>query len=78
MLDPRKSASWMIVFGVIAFFGTYLSWTAYREGLFSDGGQKLAEEHAAELKQELEVQKVLPDGRMLMRDGSIRKPPPRP
>lgn len=77
MLDPRKSASWAIVFGVIVFFGTYLSWTAYREGLLSDGGQKFAEAHAEEIRQELEVQKVLPDGRLLMRDGSIRKPPQR-
>ena len=77
MLDPRKSASWAIVAGVVAFFSVYLTWTAYREGLLTDGGQRLAEAYAEERKQELEVQKVLPDGRLLMWDGSIRKPPPK-
>lgn len=77
MLDPSKRASWAIVAGVVAFFSVYLTWTAYREGLLSDGGQKLAEEEAQELQQMLEVQKVLPDGRLLMRDGSIQKPPPK-
>ena len=75
MLDPRKSASWAVVFGVIAFFGTYLGWTAWREGLLGDGGAKLAAEYAAECERDLEVRQVLPDGRLLMRDGSIRRPP---
>ena len=71
MLDPKKGASWMVVGSVVAFFGVYLTWTAYREGLLFDGGQKMAEDHAAEVTYEAEVQKVLPDGRLLLRDGSI-------
>ena len=33
------------------------------------------EEQAADSRREAEVQKVLPDGRLLMRDGSIVRPP---
>ena len=77
MLDPRKSASWMVVGSVIVAFAAILTFTAYREGLLSDGGQKLAEQYAEEVKQELDVRQVLPDGRLLMRDGSIRKAPPK-
>ena len=73
MLDPRKNASWMVVFSVIAFFGTYMTWTAWREGLIGDGGQRMAEEQAKSLQEELDVQRELPDGRLLLRDGSIVK-----
>ena len=62
---------------VIAFFTVYLTWTAWREGLLADGGQQLAQQQADEIQQQLDVQRVLPDGRLLLRDGSIvRRPPP--
>ena len=76
MLDPRKSASWAIVAGVVVFFSTYLTYTAYKEGfIFGEGAQKMAEDEAKQIAYELEVQRVLPDGRLLMRDGSIVRPP---
>ena len=84
LLDPKKRASWSVVAGVVVFFSVYLGVTAYREGLLT-GEKKLAEEYAAEVTRELEVQKVLPDGRLLLRDGSIVRreaattsPPPSP
>lgn len=75
MLDPNKRASWRIVAGVVAFFGCYMTYTAYQEGLLTgDGG---AQQQAAESRFNADVQKVLPDGRLLMRDGSIVRPPPK-
>ena len=75
MLDPNKRVSWVIVGGVVAFFGTYLTYTAYKEGLLtSDGQTQNAAERAKQKREEAEVQKVLPDGRLLMRDGSIVRP----
>ena len=76
MLDPNKRASWKIVGGVVAFFTVYLSYTAYKEGLFADAGQSMSAEYATEKRHEANVQKILPDGRLLMRDGSIVRPPP--
>ena len=73
LLDEKKSSSWKLVGGVVLFFSVYLTVTAYREGLLFDGGQKLAEQHAEEARQQADVLKELPDGRVLMRDGSIRR-----
>ena len=74
LLDPQKRASWRIVAGVVAFFSCYLTYTAYKEGLLTDGPAQL-QHQAEEMRREAEVQKVLPDGRLLMRDGSIVRPP---
>ena len=75
MLDPNKRASWKVVAGVVAFFSVYMSYTAYKEGLLTDGGQSMSAEHATDKRHEANVQKILPDGRLLMRDGSIVRPP---
>ena len=70
MLDHNKKSSWAVVAAVVVFFSVYLGFTAHREGLL-DGSSHLAKDYAAEVAHELEVQKVLPDGRLLLRDGSI-------
>jgi len=74
LLDPQKRSSWKLVAGVVAFFSCYLTYTAYKEGLLTDGPEQL-QQQAVEMRREAEVQKVLPDGRLLMRDGSIVRPP---
>jgi len=73
MLDPSKATSWKIVGSVVAFFTVYLTVSAYREGLFNDG-QQHAKESIDQLTETLEVQQRLPDGCLLMRDGSIHRP----
>ena len=70
LLDPRKNAHWAIVAGTVVFFGIYLGVTAYREGLFDASGAS-AEQAAKEQREKVDVVRVLPDGRTLLRDGSI-------
>ena len=72
LLDPNKRMHWLFVGGTIAFFAVYLSVTAYREGLF-DGTS--AEQVAKKQREKAEVVRELPDGRVLLRDGSIVRRP---
>lgn len=75
MLDPNKRGSWRIVAGVVAFFSCYLTYTAYKEGLLTGDQSARLQHQAEESRREAEVQRELPDGRLLMRDGSIVRPP---
>lgn len=70
LLDPNKRASWKIVGAVVAFFSVYLTVSAYREGLLTtDGGQQPSS--AAAIAEEPHPLQHLPNGRVLMPDGSI-------
>ena len=72
MLDPKKRGSWAITGGVAAFFACYVGWTYYWEQReLRDAPQPPPPKPIDE-----EVAKVLPGGRVLMKDGSIRQQPP--
>ena len=62
----------MIVGGVITFFSVYISYVAvYKDRLFDTPQPS----HETARRFEEQVHKVLPDGRLLMVDGSIKKRP---
>ena len=71
LLDHNKRSSWMIVGGVVAFFGAYMTYTA----IYKDGMLDPKPPPAVAPLPELEVHKVLPDGRVLLKDGSIQAKP---
>lgn len=73
MLDPKKRSSWVVT-GVVALgCAAWLGWAAwkdYNSGIFDAPAPVPAPADA----QKGGVAKVLPDGRRLMRDGSIQPP----
>jgi len=70
LLDPNRSHSWVIVGGVVAFFGAYLAYCYATDDFWTPKPQA----GAAAAEVDPSVRKVLPDGRLLMDDGSIRRP----
>jgi len=59
---------------VVSFFGAYMTYTA----IFKDGWLDPAPAAPAEAPRfESEIHKELPDGRVLLKDGSIRAAKPR-
>jgi hypothetical protein len=72
LFDHKKRSSWWVVGGVWAVFGTYIAYVAiYKDRMFDPPAPA-----APDL--DSEVHKVLPDGRVLLKDGSIRLAPPPP
>lgn len=68
MLDHNKRSSWAIVGGVVAFFSVYLTYTAiFKDRIFDAAPPPSDSPHPED-----EVHKVLADGRVLLKDGSIR------
>ena len=67
-MDPQKRVSWLITYGVAAFFTLYLG-KLYLDGDFEPPPQPNAHLPTG-------VRKVLPDGRHLMDDGRIVQPKP--
>ena len=72
MFDHRSRRSWYITGGVAAFFACYLGWTYYWE----QRELRIAPPKPAPAPVNRDVVKVLPGGRVLMRDGSIQQQPP--
>ena len=58
MLDPNSRVSWKIVGGVVLFFATYLSVTAYREGLFDPTPVEAAPQASTPALIKAEIHKV--------------------
>ena len=71
-MDPNKRSNWYIVAGVWAFFAAYIGWTYWREDLPAQRAKEAAPPPPARVEDE--VVRTLPDGRQLLRDGSIRRP----
>jgi hypothetical protein len=67
MLDEKNPGHWRITGGVALFFAVYLGWAYYKDlqsGVFDPPAESTAN-----------ILKVLPDGRVLMKDGSIQAAP---
>lgn len=74
LFDHKKRSSWWVVGGVWVVFGTYIAYVAiYKDRMFD-----LPTPAAEQPDLDSEVHKVLPDGRVLLKDGSIRLAPPPP
>ena len=71
-MDPNKRSNWYIVAGVWAFFAVYIGWTYWRVDLPAQRAKEAAPPPPARVEDE--VVRTLPDGRQLLRDGSIRRP----
>ena len=65
-----RARTWAIVAGTVVFFGIYLGVTAYREGLFDASGAS-AEQAAKEQREKVDVVRVLPMGRTLLRMAAL-------
>ena len=71
-MDPNKRSNWYIVAGVWAFFAAYIGWTYWRVDLPAQRAKEAAPPPPARVEDE--VVRTLPNGRQLLRDGSIRRP----
>ena len=75
MLDHKKRTHWIPVGLTIAFFSAYMAYTAIVTDRMLD--VPAAPKDVATQPLETQVHKVLPDGRVLLKDGSIVKAPER-